>query len=83
MEPQDDDVDTGDKDEGSHRIPGDPSRDGGPREAPGAEPGGKRGSPRKDERERPEEAPQPGGGRHSESEKPSSPDSRWGGGRNA
>lgn len=34
---------------------------------------------------RPEESPhrgeQPGGGKHSESERPSSPDSRWGGGR--
>jgi hypothetical protein len=27
--------------------------------------------------------PQPGGGHRSESEKPDSPDSRWGGGRNA
>jgi len=29
----------------------------------------------------PEPKPQPGGGRPSESEKPDSPDSRWGGGR--
>jgi len=46
----------------------------------------KRGKDRTDhaadvEVERPKRDHQPGGGRHSESEKPHSPHSRWGGGR--
>jgi hypothetical protein len=74
----DEPVDTSDKDEGSHRIPGDPSRDGRQKDAPGPH-----GGAEKREKKEGEPARQPGGGRHSESEKPSSPDSRWGGGRNA
>jgi hypothetical protein len=63
-----------DKDERTHRIDGDPTREGGK----GARERTDRGA--REQRDRPQ---QPGGGRQSESEKPDSPDSRWGGGRNA
>jgi hypothetical protein len=73
-------IDLDDKDEGTHRVPGDPDRDeigrgksaGTGRQTPPPIPA----DSRRDRR-----AEQPAGGRRSESEKPSSPDSRWGGGR--
>ncbi|HVU49065.1 MAG TPA: hypothetical protein VHL80_00160 [Polyangia bacterium] len=67
-----------DKDEGSHRIENDPARGG--KGAPGK--GHRDDHGRRRGQGKPDPRGQPGGGHQSESEKPSSPDSRWGGGRN-
>jgi hypothetical protein len=74
---EEDDVDLDDKDEGTYRIDDDPERNGKTAPSKGAksEDARRRGEGRSDPGQ------QPGGGRRSESEKPSSPDSRWGGGR--